>query len=154
VSPSVTSDSGCTTAADCVVTTDDQNGNVTKTPDASGTTTSSYNTANELTAQALPGAVSRTCAGINDTAIHYTHDPAGNIATYCDAGGTVPYSYDAANHNTGVADPGGHCTANPVVAENEGQRLGLNSALSESILQDHDRRLARDHESGLGRVGK
>jgi YD repeat-containing protein len=108
-------DPSCTTASDCVVTTYDKNGNVTKTVDASGTTTSSYDTANELTAQALPGAVSRTCAGVNDTALHYSYDPAGNLATYCDAGGTVAYSYDADNHNTGVADPGGNCTSNPVV---------------------------------------
>jgi RHS repeat-associated protein len=109
-----TSDPSCSTAADCVVDYYDPNGNVILQVDGSGTTTKDYNLLDQLTVEYLPGGVTNTCATPHDAGLYYTHDPAGNLASYCDQSGTVSYVYDADNHNTGVADPGGSCTPGAV----------------------------------------
>lgn len=44
------------------------------------------------------------------TAASVTYTPAGNLATYADASGTVSYTYNAANQLTALAEPGGSCT--------------------------------------------
>ena len=53
----------------------------------------------------------RTSKQLPSTAtLSQTYDPAGNVATYVDAGGTVTYGYNAANQLTKLAEPGGSCT--------------------------------------------
>ncbi len=44
------------------------------------------------------------------TAASVTYTPAGDVATYADASGTVTYTYNAANELTALAEPGGSCT--------------------------------------------
>ncbi|MGH9086923.1 MAG: RHS repeat-associated core domain-containing protein, partial [Acidimicrobiales bacterium] len=45
----------------------------------------------------------------------YGYDAASNLTSYCDAGGTVTYAYDAANRMIGVATGTGSCTAGAIV---------------------------------------
>ena len=56
-------------------------------------------------------------AGVTQT---MTYDEVGNMLTYADSGGTVTYSYDAANQLTRLQEPGGTCPASGVPAANSG----------------------------------
>ena len=108
-------DPNCTSPADCVTSTYDADGNLTARTGPTGTSTYTYDTLGRLVSQTAPGGVSRTCGATTDTAIHYTYNPAGTLASYCDQNGTVGYTYDAANRLVGVADPGGSCAPGQIV---------------------------------------
>jgi YD repeat-containing protein len=108
-------DPGCTDHATCISYSFDPNGNELAQTDGTGTTSFVYNQQDQTTAQTLPGAVSRSCNSTVDTAIHYTYTADGQLASYCDAGGTVTYTYNTLDQLTGVADPGGSCSPGAVV---------------------------------------
>jgi len=100
----------------CFTETYDADGNVTQREDKTGTTTYTYDDLGRLTSETLPGdADACPSPPTGMTGIIYTWDAASNLSSYCDAGGTVTYTYDPGNRFTGIATESGSCTAGSVV---------------------------------------
>jgi RHS repeat-associated protein len=112
-----------TTTINCVTTTSpapdmtytyDGDGNLTQKVDNDfGGTTTSYGYDNlDRPVTELTGATECTftlpgTSTIYDGTSCITYDAVGNVASYTDSGGTVSYTFDAANENTTVLEPGG-----------------------------------------------
>jgi YD repeat-containing protein len=71
-------------------------------------------TQNRLTKETLPNTKTNT----------YGYDPAGNLSSFADAGGTVTYNYDAANELANLVDPAGKQTT--FAYDNDHNRTQIN----------------------------
>lgn len=86
----------------------DNDGNLTARNDTvGGNSTYTHDTLSRVLTETLPGSLTNT----------YTYDPASNLKTLTDTGGTVTYGYDGANRNTSVA----HATQNTILAYTDQQ---------------------------------
>jgi RHS repeat-associated protein len=104
-----------TTPRPDIVYTYDADGNLTQKVDndSATTTTISYDNLDRPVTQATDTAATCTVTiphgptYTGDSCV--TYDPDGNIAAYTDSNGTVAYSFDAANRNVLVQEPGASC---------------------------------------------
>jgi RHS repeat-associated protein len=83
----------------------DNDGNLVKRIDPTGTTTFKRDPLNRVTEETLPGTGKKNS---------YGYDQASNLTTFTDSGGTTTYLYNTLNEVEAMYDPGGNCGATPV----------------------------------------
>ena len=81
----------------------DEDGNLIKREDSTGTTKYTVDALNRVTKESLPGSLAN----------EYAYDPASNLESFTDGGGTTTYKYNALNLVESMTEPGGSCSGTP-----------------------------------------